>query len=218
FWNGNDPILKERLFGLDNTEGNHGEDVKELYFHLDNTPSHAYMKYLYKYPQRAFPYNDLIETNRSRSAKEKEYEILETGIFNENAYFDIFIEYAKSDVEDILIRITAFNRHHDVADLYVLPTLWLRNLWSFHEVMGEYYIEKRKKEEDYGAVEIYQPERGHYYFYFERADRWLFTENETNTERLFNIPNKSPYTKDLFHAMVINDEYSLMEGKESGTK
>ncbi len=218
FWNGNDPILKERLFGLDNTEGNHGEDVKELYFHLENSPSHAYMKYLYKYPQRAFPYNDLIDTNRSRSEDEKEYEILETGIFNENAYFDIFIEYAKSDVEDILIRITAYNRHHEAADLYVLPTLWLRNLWSFHEVMGEYLIEKRKKEGDYGAVEIYQPERGHYYFYFERADRWLFTENETNTERLFNTPNKSPFVKDLFHHMVTNDEYSLMEGKESGTK
>jgi len=218
FWNGNDPILKERLFGLDPTEGNHGEDVKELYFHLDNSPSHAYMKFLYKYPQREFPYNDLIDTNRSRSMDEKEYEILETGVFNENAYFDIFIEYAKSDVEDILIRITAHNRYHEAADLYVLPTLWLRNLWAFHEIMGEYYVEKRKKGDDYGTVEVYQPERGHYHFYFERADRWLFTENETNTERLFNIPNKSPYTKDLFHFMVTNDDYSLMDGVERGTK
>src|SRR5690606_12699507 len=128
FWNGKDPILKERLFGVTGEEGNHSEDVKELYFHLDNSPSHAYMKYLYKYPQRAFPYDDLVRTNRMRTKNDPEYEILDTGVFNDNAYFDIFIEYAKADVEDILIRITAHNRYFEEADLWLLPTLWLRNL------------------------------------------------------------------------------------------
>lgn len=218
FWNGKDPILKERLFGLNGNEGNHSEDVKELYFHLDNSPSHAYMKYLYKYPQRAFPYEDLLHTNQQRSKMEGEYEILETGVFDNNAYFDIFIEYAKADVEDILIRITAHNRHHEAADLYVLPTLWLRNLWSFHVIMGEYFIEKRTEKEDYGTVELCQPERGHYHYYFERPDRWLFTENETNNQRLYNTPNQSPYVKDLFHDMVLNDDYSLMDNKTNGSK
>lgn len=218
FWNGKDPILKERLYGLSGVEGNHSEDVKELYFHLDNTPTHSYMKYLYKYPQRAFPYDDLLTTNRHRSKKQKEYEILETGVFDHNAYFDIFIEYAKAGAEDILIQITAHNRYHEAADLYILPTIWLRNLWAFHVVMGEYYIEKRTQKPDYGTVELYQPERGHYHYYFQTPDRWLFTENETNTEKLFGSPNPTPYVKDLFHDVVIHDDYSLMEGKEKGTK
>lgn len=218
FWNGNDPILKERLFGLNQSEGNHGEDVKELYFHLDNTPSHSYMKYLYKYPQNTFPYEDLIQTNARRNKEDREYEILDTGVFNDNAYFDIFIEYAKSDIEDILIRITAHNRFKEAADLYIIPTLWLRNLWDFHQIMGEYQIEKRKETESYGMVELIQPERGHYHFYFERADRWLFTENTTNYERLFDQENESPYVKDLFHTMMINNDFSLMEGIDRGTK
>ncbi len=218
FWNGKDPILKERLFGVTGEEGNHSEDVKELYFHLDNSPSHAYMKYLYKYPQRAFPYDDLVRTNRHRTKNDPEYEILDTGVFNDNAYFDIFIEYAKADVEDILIRITAHNRYFEEADLWLLPTLWLRNLWDFHYVMGEYFIEKRSDKEEYGMVELYQPERGHYHYYFQTPDRWLFTENETNTERIFRSPNKTPYVKDLFHDMVLSDDYTLMEHKHSGTK
>ena len=218
FWNGKDSILKERLYGLNGEEGNHSEDVKELYFHLDNSPSHAYMKYLYKYPQNAFPYEDLLDTNLHRSKTETEFEILETEVFKNNAYFDIYIEYAKADVEDILIRITAWNRYHKAADLTVLPTIWLRNLWSFHAIMGEYYIEKRTEEAEYGTVELYQPERGHYHYYFERPDRWLFTENETNKQRLYHTVNPSPYVKDLFHDMVLNEDYSLMENKSRGTK
>ena len=130
-WNGKDPILKERLFGLTNSEGNHGEDVKEYYFYLDSTPTHSYMKYLYKYPQSAFPYADLVETNRSRSKHEFEYELLDTGVFDEDRYFDVFVEYAKESPEDILIQITIHNRGPDPAELHVLPTLWFRNQWSW---------------------------------------------------------------------------------------
>jgi len=129
-WNGKDPILKERLFGLTNNEGNHGEDVKEYYFYLDSTPTHSYMKYLYKYPQAAYPYADLVETNRRRSKNEMEYELLDTGVFNEDRYFDVFLEYAKEGPEDILVRITAVNRGPDAAELHLLPTLWFRNDWS----------------------------------------------------------------------------------------
>ena len=132
-WNERDPILKERLFGLTNSEANHGEDVKEYYFYLDSTPTHSYMKYLYKYPQREYPYRDLIETNRSRSREEFEYELLDTGIFNEDRYFDVFVEYAKEGPEDVLIRITVHNRGPEAARLRVLPTLWFRNTWSWGE-------------------------------------------------------------------------------------
>src|SRR5437660_7216976 len=128
-WNGRDPILKERLFGLTNSEGNHGEDVKEYYFYLDSTPTHSYMKYLYKYPQQAFPYSDVIETNRSRSREEFEYELLDTGIFDQDRYFDVFVEYAKGDPEDVLIQISVHNRGPEAATLHVLPTIWFRNLW-----------------------------------------------------------------------------------------
>ena len=130
-WNGNDPILKERLFGLSNSEGNHGEDVKEYYFYLDSTPTHSYMKYLYKYPQAAYPYGDLVETNRRRSREEPEYELLDTGVFEDDRYFDVFVEYAKADAEDLLIRITVCNRGPDAAPLHLLPTLWFRNTWSW---------------------------------------------------------------------------------------
>ena len=129
-WNGKDPILKERLFGLTNSEGNHGEDVKEYYFYLDSTPTHSYMKYLYKYPQAAYPYADLVETNRRRTRNEMEYELLDTGVFNDDRYFDVFVEYAKGGAEDILVRITAANRGPDAAELHLLPTLWFRNDWS----------------------------------------------------------------------------------------
>ena len=129
-WNGKDPILKERLFGLTNSEGNHGEDVKEYYFYLDSTPTHSYMKYLYKYPQAAYPYADLLETNRRRNRNDMEYELLDTGVFNDDRYFDVFVEYAKGDAEDILVKITAANRGPDAAELHLLPTLWFRNDWS----------------------------------------------------------------------------------------
>src|SRR5215472_54469 len=130
-WNGRDPILKERLFGLTNSEGNHGEDVKEYYFYIDSTPTHSYMKYLYKYPQGEFPYRDLVETNRSRSREEFEYELIDTGIFDDDRYFDVFTEYAKADPEDVLIRITVHNRGPETAEIHVLPTLWFRNTWSW---------------------------------------------------------------------------------------
>src|SRR6186713_2189986 len=133
FWNERDPILKERLFGLTNSEGNHGEDVKEYYFYVDSTPTHSYMKYLYKYPQREYPYGDLVDTNRNRSREEMEYELLDTGVFNDDRYFDVFVEYAKEDVEDVLIRITIHNRGAEAARLRVLPTLWFRNTWSWGE-------------------------------------------------------------------------------------
>jgi hypothetical protein len=130
-WNGQDPILKERLFGLTGNEGNHGEDVKEYYFYLDSTPTHSYMKYLYKYPQAAFPYHQLVEGNRQRTRRDLEYELLDTGVFNEDRYFDVFVEYAKATTDDILIRISAVNRGHESAELHLLPTLWFRNTWSW---------------------------------------------------------------------------------------
>ncbi|WRH66338.1 MAG: hypothetical protein RSE13_22525 [Planktothrix sp. GU0601_MAG3] len=141
-WNGNDPILKERLFGLNNSQGNHGEDVKEYYFYLDSTPTHSYMKYLYKYPQAPFPYEDLIKTNGQRSRDELEYELLDTGIFNEDRYFDVFVEYAKADSEDILIKISISNRGPDEAPLHVLPTLWFRNTWSWADGGGKPILQK----------------------------------------------------------------------------
>ena len=215
FWNGKDPILKERLFGLNNLEGNHGEDVKELYYYLDNTPSHSYMKMLYKYPQNAFPYDDLLKTNASRSKSVGEYELLDTGIFNENRYFDIFIEYSKVTDEDIFIKITAFNRGPEKAQLYMLPTLWFRNRWDFGLVDEKPFIKTGTSD---NSVHAYHSRLGNYYLYFPTADKTLFTENETNTEKLFNSPNKSPLVKDSFHDAVIKNNYSVIEGISIGTK
>ena len=151
-WNGNDPILKERLFGLTGNEGNHGEDVKELYYYLDSTPTHSYMKHLYKYPQVEYPYADLVNTNRNRNRFEKEYELLDTGVFNNNKYFDVFTEYAKNDTEDILIRISIHNRGNDTAYIALLPTLWLRNLWSFGMMHEQPHIYLREGGEDRKSV------------------------------------------------------------------
>jgi hypothetical protein len=213
-WNGRDPILKERLFGLTGNEGNHGEDVKELYYYLDNTPSHSYMKHLYKYPQNEFPYNDLIQTNRNRSKLEPEYEILDTGIFNDNKYFDVFTEYAKNDTEDICIRITVCNRSNEQAYITVLPTLWLRNLWSFGLIRHKPSI----KLKDENAAEINYKRAGNYYFYFETPHQTLFTENETNKERLYGTRNETPFVKDAFHHAVINNDYDFLKNKNEGTK
>jgi len=148
-WNGKDPILKERLFGLTGNEGNHGEDVKELYYYLDSTPTHSYMKHLYKYPQKEFPYADVLDTNRSRNRYEPEYEILDTGIFNDNKYFDVFTEYAKNDTEDILIRITVHNRANEAADITILPTLWMRNLWDFGMMHEKPLIYLKENNDDF---------------------------------------------------------------------
>lgn len=216
-WNGQDEILKERLFGLTPTYGNHGEDVKELYYYLDNTPTHSYMKYLYKYPQAAFPYNDLELTNQKRNKEDDEYEIVDTGVFNDNRYFDIYIEYAKNDEEDICIRITAFNRSSDKASLSLLPTLWMRNIWSYGLTKEKPLIELIKNK-DIGEVKITATQLGEYYFYFQKTANVLFTENETNTERLYNIPNKSPFVKDAFHDAILKNDFAWFDTKKNGTK
>ncbi|MEO6454644.1 MAG: glucosidase [Ginsengibacter sp.] len=217
-WNGKDPILKERLFGLTGNEGNHGEDVKELYYYLDSTPTHSYMKHLYKYPQNEFPYADLVNTNRNRSKDEQEYELLDTGIFNDNKYFDVFTEYAKNDTEDLLIRITIHNRANEAADITILPTIWMRNLWSFDLMHDKPLIYLKEGGENYGHAKADHYWVGEYHLYFETPDRALFTENETNTERLYGQPNQSPFVKDSFHHAVINNDYALFDGKKEGTK
>lgn len=217
-WNGKDPILKERLFGLTGNEGNHGEDVKELYYYLDNNPSHSYMKHLYKFPQREYPYRDLVETNRNRTKEDPEYELLDTGIFNENKYFDVFTEYAKNSEEDICIKISVYNRAEEPAYVAVLPTLWFRNLWSFGLSAHKPLIEKAESPGDFGHVKVLHQSLGLYDFYFEQPERYLFTENETNSERLYQQPNASPFVKDAFHTALIGNNYELFTGKKSGTK
>jgi len=192
-WNGKDPILKERLFGLTNSEANHGEDVKEYYFYLDSTPTHSYMKYLYKYPQAAYPYGDLIETNRRRGRQEFEYELLDTGIFDQDRYFDVFVEYAKASPEDVLIQVTVWNRGPERATLHVLPTLWFRNVWSW---AGDTPRPSLRRAAGNGVIAASHPEFGERRFHAEGASALLFTENETNHERLFGSPNRTPYVKD----------------------
>ena len=197
-WNGKDPILKERLFGLTNSEGNHGEDVKEYYFYLDSTPTHSYMKYLYKYPQAAFPYADLVETNRRRTRNEMEYELLDTGVFNDDRYFDVFVEYAKAGPEDILVRITAVNRGPEAAELHLLPTLWFRNDWASWIAESNRAAEKpnlRQIEAAAGtsAVAATHSPLGEFILSCEGEVPLLFTENETNHERLFpGQPERQP--------------------------
>ena len=216
-WNGRDPILKERLFGLTGPEGNHGEDVKELYYYLDSTPTHSYMKHLYKYPQAAFPYGDLVHTNQQRGKHEPEYELTDTGLFNENRYFDVVTEYAKADADDILIRITIHNRAAEAADLTLLPTLWFRNLWSFG-LIGEKPELSLVSHDGFGHVRARHEELDEYQFYFQSAQHTLFTENETNTERLYGYAGGSPFVKDAFHRAVVNHDYGWLEGRSAGTK
>ncbi len=215
-WNGKDAILKERLFGLSNPQGNHGEDVKELYYYLDNTPTHAYMKYLYKYPQNTFPYKELIQVNKKRTLEEAEYELLETGIFDNDEYFDVYVEYAKADVDDVFIKISVANRSNKAADIHVLPTLFMRNKWSFVHVNEKPFI--RKSETTENAVDIHSPESGDYKLYFDKPDEWLFTENETNERVIFKRPNNHPYKKDLFHRAVIKNNFKLTSKIKKGTK
>ena len=213
-WNGRDPILKERLFGLTNSEGNHGEDVKEYYFYLDSTPTHSYMKYLYKYPQQAFPYSDLVETNRRRSREEFEYELLDTGVFDEDRYFDVFIEYAKADPEDLLIRITAHNRGPERAELHLLPTLWFRNTWSWDEDMPKPGLRQAKD----GTIVASHEQLGERTLVCEGNLELLFTENESNASRLWEQPNRSPYVKDAFHNLVISGKQEAVNPAKIGTK
>ena len=212
-WNERDPILKERLFGLTNSEGNHGEDVKEYYFYIDSTPTHDYMKYLYKYPQREYPYRDLIETNARRSRNDFEYELLDTGIFADDRYFDVFIEYAKETPEDILVRITVHNRGPEAAKLHVLPTLWFRNTWSWKE--GE---PKPALREIDGGIQAAHAELNQYSLFCEGNPELLFTENESNTERLWGVSNQSPWVKDAFHQYVIAGNTEAVNPAKTGTK
>jgi hypothetical protein len=233
-WNGKDPLLKERLFGLTNSEGNHGEDVKEYYFYLDSTPTHSYMKYLYKYPQAAFPYADLVETNRRRTRDEMEYELLDTGVFEEDRYFDVFVEYAKAGPEDILVRITAANRGPDAAELHLLPTLWFRNDWASWIAESNRAAKKPNLKQitfpqsppnqggekgGMSAVAATHPMLGEFILSCEREVPLLFVENETNHERLFpGQKNESPYVKDGINNCVVEGNKEAVNPEKQGTK
>lgn len=223
FWNGHDPILKERFFGLANEEGNHGEDLKEYYFYLDNTPTHSYMKMLYKYPHAAFPYSQLVNENRSRNVNNQEFELLDTGVFNEGKYFDIFIEYAKADQDDILIKITSCNRGKTAAELHVLPTLWFRNTWSWGYPEGPMKDVPRMPSLSATSfplqtITVDHPGLGVYTLYAEHANDVLFTNNNTNNERLFRTANETTYVKDAFHRYLIHKEITAVNPNKTGTK
>jgi hypothetical protein len=213
FWNENDPILKERFFGLTNTEGNHGEDVKEYYYYLDSTPTHSYMKALYKYPQEAYPYERLREENRKRGPRDGEFELIDTGVFDRDRYFDLFVEYAKASPEDVLIRLTVCNRSDQPAKLHAIPQLWLRNTWSW------------KRKEKAGAIRagernliLEHPDLGSRFLYFEGEPAALFTENESNSEKLWGVPNPTPYVKDAFHEAIAKKNGKAVNPEKRGTK
>jgi hypothetical protein len=213
-WNGRDPILKERMFGLTNSESNHGEDVKEYYFYVDSTPTHSYMKYLYKYPQAEYPYRDLVETNKRRSREEMEYELLDTGIFDEDRYFDVFVEYGKADPEDTLIKISVHNRGPEAAHIHVLPTLWYRNTWTWEE--GE--PKPALSQVEAGKIQTSHPKFGGYTLQCDGEPELLFTENESNASHLWGQPNPTPYVKDAFHRYVISGETDAVNPAKTGTK
>ncbi len=214
-WNGKDPILKERLFGLSNPQGNHGEDVKELYYYLDNLPTHYYMEYLYKYPQQAFPYDLLKQENKKLNKDDPEYEILDTGIFDNNQYFDVLVTYAKQSEQDIFIKIDITNRYSKTAEIHLLPTLWFYNRWGSGSLKEKPSISLINKT----TVKAEHERLGDYYFYFQQADKCLFTDNETNTEKIKGIPNESIFVKDAFHDAVIKGKHiGELIRKKSGTK
>src|SRR5690242_15118216 len=216
-WNGRDPILKERLFGLTNGEGNHGEDVKEYYFYLDSTPTHSYLKYLYKYPQRAYPYSDLVLTNRRRGRNEPEYELLDTGVFDGDEYFDILVEYTKAATSDILIQISVCNRGPQAAALHLLPTLWFRNTWTWWPGEPKPLLRSKPGEKDV-AIAARHPELGEFLLHCDGGPRLVFTENETNNERIFGRPNDSPYVKDGINDYVVAGRLEAVNRAETGTK
>lgn len=206
-WNEEDSILKERLFGLANSEGNHAEDVKEYYFYLDSTPTHSYMKGLYKYPQAAFPYGRLLQENARRNRYQSEFELLDTGAFDTNRYFDVFAEYAKAATDDLLIRITVVNRGPERARLHLLPTLWFRNTWSWDSGTPRPRLSRVASSEGTRGILAQHPEmRGPYWLACEGTPDLLFTENETNLRRLFGTENSSPFVKDAFHAYLVRGE------------
>ncbi len=214
-WNRKDPILKERLFGLGNTDGNHGEDVKELYYYLDNLPTHYYMEYLYKYPQREFPYEELKSKNRQRAKNEPEYEILDTGIFDSNQYFDVHVTYAKQDSQDIFIKINIHNRYSESAGITVLPTLWFYNRLSNKRLVNGPVITDYNKT----TVKATHQRLGTYYLYFPKTRATFYTQNETNIEKISGLPNDSPFVKDAFHDAIISKKnVKSLRTSTSGTK
>jgi len=222
-WNGRDPILKERMFGLTNAEGNHGEDVKEYYFYLDSTPTHSYMKFLYKYPHAAYPYAELVETNRRRGRHEPEYELLDTGVFKESRYFDVFVEYAKAAPDDVLVKITVCNRGPEAAPLHLLPTLWFRNTWSWHGG-GSKPVLASLGGEGHGLIRarhtdpLFRESLADYDLFCEGKPPLLFTENETNQARLFGTPNPGPYVKDGINNFIVNGAREAVNPAGTGTK
>jgi hypothetical protein len=216
-WNGADPILKERLFGLTNSEGNHGEDVKEYYYYLDSTPTHSYMNYLYKYPQQAYPYDKLVRTNRMRTRLEHEYELIDTGVFDDNRYFDIFVEYAKAGPEDTVIRITAANRGTEAAVLHLLPTLWFRNTWSWSKRASKPSLQGNRAGNK-SVISATHPELGVYRLYCDSAPELLFTENDTNSERILGVTNVSPYVKDGINNYIVSGRQAAVNPLQTGTK
>jgi hypothetical protein len=217
-WNGRDPILKERLFGLGNPEGNHGEDVKEYYFYLDSTPTHSYMKCLYKYPQAAFPYRSLVEENARRGRPQPEYELLDTGVFDGDRYFDITVEYAKGGVDDLLVRITAVNRGPEAAELHLLPTLWFRNTWSWDVGAARPQLQATASAPDQAVIAARHQTLGARWLHAEGAPELLFTENETNFPRLFGVPARSQYVKDGINERVVGGKEDAVNPARVGTK
>jgi hypothetical protein len=217
-WNGKDSILKERLFGLTNGQGNHGEDVKEYYFYLDSTPTHSYMKYLYKYPQVSYPYVDLIEENRLRGRHDMEYELLETGVFDQDRYFDVFVEYAKHAAEDLLVQISVVNRGPEAATIHLLPSLWFRNTWTWWPGTSKPSLKQLTTKAGWNVVAASHAQLGERYLYCEGDVPLLFTENETNTQRIFDIPNLSPYVKDGINNYVVAGNHNAVNPEKAGTK
>ena len=222
-WNGRDPILKERLFGLTGPEGNHGEDVKECYFYLDATPTHSYMKALYKYPQAEFPYARLVEENRRRGKDAPEYELLDTGVFDDHRYFDVVVEYAKASPDDVLIRLTIANRGPEAATLHLLPTLWFRNTWSWGCGHEGCWVKPRIWQEQDGMVRTTHATLGPFVLAAapgpdQSPPTFLFTENETNFARLTGTGHSAPYVKDAFHESLIDGRAEAVNPKRVGTK
>jgi hypothetical protein len=217
-WNGNDPIIKERLFGLTGSEGNHGEDVKEYYFYLDSTPTHSYMKYLYKYPQDAYPYSKLVEENRRRGRRDFEFELMDTGVFSDDRYFDVFVEYAKDETDDILIKIAVVNRGRDEATLHLLPTIWFRNTWTWNGDADKPYLKGVKEKGGNALVEVSHPGLGKMWLHCGNPDEILFTENETNHERLYGIYSGNPYYKSGIDEYIVHNRKDAVNPEKTGTK
>jgi len=218
-WNENDALLKERLFGLAGPQGNHGEDVKEYYYYLDSTPTHSYLKFLYKYPQAKFPYEQLRRENAARSKTEPEFELIDTGVFSDNKYFDVFVEYAKADAEDICIKITAHNRADEAAPLHILPTVWFRNTWSWSTEAEKPILQEAEIDtENLSAIQLKDELRGFWWLLCEGTSKLLFTENETNLEKLYRVRNASGFAKDGINDFVVHGQQSAVNPEQTGTK